>query len=107
MSPKKYDPAVHHDALLEVPPPTDSKGKEGGTARRSARSVTRAKCPACATAAPVGIVLQGSHLVWRLHDKVTHSGARMACGASGVALCVAGPVPLAGVTTPACVCVGR
>ena len=98
----KYNPAEHHEPLLEVPAQrSDSEAKQS---KKSAPSVARGKCPECAAKATIGIVRQGGHLVWRLHHKATYSGARMDCGASGVALCVAQPVAIPGATTPECGC---
>jgi hypothetical protein len=57
----------------------------------SPRSVTRAKCPKCLTAMPVGLIRVGEHLVWREHYITTWGGARRPCPASGVAVCALPP----------------
>lgn len=50
-------------------------------------------CPLCVSAPRHALVLQGIHLVWRPHDIVTMSGAKLPCGASGIRLCDAHPRP--------------
>jgi hypothetical protein len=71
---------------------------EGGQARR--RSTGRVKyvkpvvfyaCPQCSNT-KVGVILDGSHLVWRPHNRTTMSGAKMLCVISGAPLC-ANPPP--------------
>lgn len=74
---------------------------------KSPASVAMGKCPECATDRPIGIVPQGTHLVWRLHVRRTLSGAGLECPASGVRVCDLPPVTLPGVTTPRCSCEGR
>jgi hypothetical protein len=53
---------------------------------KSPRSVRMGNCPHCSRN-PVGIVLQGTHYVWRSHTYRTWGGATMPCAASYVALC--------------------
>ena len=75
------------------------------TRRRSQPSVTFGTCPGHASnGRQTGLVRQGDHLVWRLHEKATQSGARMQCTVSGATLCTAPAMPLPGVTTPTCSC---
>jgi len=39
----------------------------------------------------VSIIADGTHLVWKPHERVTMSGARMMCAASGAPLCTNPP----------------
>lgn len=47
-------------------------------------------CPECQGTRPIGLLRQGTHLVWRIHDRLTVGGARIPCRASGVAVCETG-----------------
>jgi hypothetical protein len=98
-----YSPADDHDPLFELDP-AHGGVSEVDTTRRSPRSITRAMCPQCASLGPTGIVRQGSHLVWRVHNRTLGSGVRIECPAVGVPLCQVPPRTTPGVTTPTCTC---
>lgn len=72
--------------------------------QRTQRAVTFARCPLC-TAERIGLVRSATHLLWRTHDVVTWSGARLPCHGSGVALCALPGRDVPGVPTPTCSCI--
>lgn len=85
---RRYDPAVHHDPLIKTrellalrQPATVEKSK-----RRGMRSVAWASCPDCSNKR-VGLVQSSGHLLYREHERVTLSGARMQCRASVSRIC--------------------
>lgn len=53
---------------------------------KSIKSSAQGNCPKCLVG-KIGLVLIGSHLVWRLHNKRTWNGTAVECMASGVAVC--------------------
>jgi hypothetical protein len=100
----KYDPADDHEPMFDLAQPQGG-GSEVSKRNRSQPSVTFGSCPSHASdGRQTGLVRQGDHLVWRLHDKVTLSGTRMHCSASGATLCTVPARELTGVTTPTCTC---
>jgi hypothetical protein len=52
------------------------------------RSLAFGACPHC-SAEKVGLVRSpdGVHLVWKVHDFITHAGTRWPCSASGQRVC--------------------
>ena len=87
----KFDD-VPTDPLFDAEPLRERKRKP-----KAIRAMAQGNCPRC-TREKLGLVLLGSHLVWRWHTYRTWSGAPMECTASGVAVCVAPEAdpPLAG-----------
>ena len=68
---------------------TSSGSMESDTVVRAARPVKAAgygSCPGC-TAGKVALESRGKHLVWRLHNLRTWSGAPMQCRTGGARLC--------------------
>lgn len=75
--------------LFLLPPDDDGPGdRKDENKKRVLRSVRMGKCPYC-TVRLMGVIPQGEHYVWRPHSIITWGGARIACRASGVAVCLA------------------
>lgn len=80
-------------SIDNVPLPFEVPANGGSRKEKQAspRSVRWGRCPGCQRGVPeaklIGLVQQGGHLVWRIHDIVTLSGARMQCPASGTRWC--------------------
>lgn len=91
MARDKYDPADDHEPMFEVTPVM--RGYSEPRRTTYVRAVDHAFCPECRSDRRIGLLLQGQHLVWRVHEKVTMSGARMQCGASGAPVCTTRPRP--------------
>ncbi len=81
----RYDPAVDHNPMFDVP--VQPSLRDAQPRRRTAPTAAHALCPECHTEKPIGLVWVGEHLCWKVHDKVTLSGARMQCRASGARVC--------------------
>lgn len=88
---KKYDPAVDHEPLFDAADLAIGGGvRMGEHARAVERAVTTAYCPGHHGDKKTGVMRQGAHLVWRIHDVMTFGGARIQCSASGATLCQTG-----------------
>jgi hypothetical protein len=101
MSPKKYDPSKHHDALLDLP--ERARGQER---KKYLKSSAQGNCSDCATQKKIGLVRQGEHIVWRQHWIKTWGNAVRQCRASGAPVCEAPARVIPGETPPKCPCGG-
>jgi hypothetical protein len=81
-----YDPATDHEPLFDIAP-HETGGSEVTRRDRKVTVVDYVDCPECASKRAIGLIWQGEHVVVKLHDRVTMSGARLECRASGVPLC--------------------
>lgn len=100
MSPKaRYIKGVGWEVppMLDVTEQANPRGE--GSRARAVRPAGHGTCPACHTTHKVGLVKVGKHLVWKVHERVTMSNARMVCPASGVSACV---MPGMGADDPGC-----
>lgn len=87
-----YNPADNHDPLFEVDGfhlETAGPGLELSKKDQKVAIVDRGLCPGCNNDKKTGLVRQGSHLVWRIHDRLIGSGARIPCHTSGIPVCEA------------------
>jgi hypothetical protein len=83
--------------MLDVVTPVRSKGE--GSRARAPRTVDYGTCPSCHAGKRTGMVRMGTHLVWKVHERITMSKAKMVCPASGVAVCAQ---PGRGLEDPTC-----
>lgn len=82
-----YDPADdHYGALVAIPAQPPRRTDENARKPKRARAVAYTSCPDCA-GLKVAVVEHSGHLLYREREKVTMSGARMPCRASGTRAC--------------------
>lgn len=70
------------EPLFDIGPYVHAKPRPA----RPPKSIAQGNCPGCLRA-KIGLVMQGTHLVWRMHTYQTWSGATMPCRAVGIAVC--------------------
>jgi hypothetical protein len=85
---------IHGDGW-DIDPMLDPPASRHATESRAKYVKPKAFYPCTKCSKPkVGIVLDGSHLVWKPHDRTTMSGAKMQCAISGAPLCANPPAGL-------------
>jgi hypothetical protein len=90
MTRKKVEPVVFNEPVMpDIFADLEEAQRRNGRYREDEgkrRSVAFGACPLC-TNHRVGLVPQGRHLAWRDHNRHTHGGASLQCGAVGQHLC--------------------
>lgn len=82
------------EPLFDMKP--SPKRRSGGETSKRPAVLGWTRCPECVGRERVAVIGTGTHHVYRPHDYVTWSGARLECRASGVPLCQLKPKPYRG-----------